>query len=52
MAGPASAFTDGWEQTGSLVALREAIEQRRPAAARDRPPGRPRREPSWSRWST
>jgi DNA-binding MarR family transcriptional regulator len=27
MAGPASAFADGWEQTGSLVALREAIER-------------------------
>ena len=27
MVGPASAFTDGWEQTGSLMALREAIEK-------------------------
>ena len=27
MGGPASSFTDGWEQTGSLVALREAIER-------------------------
>jgi len=27
MAGPASAFADGWEQTGSLRALREAIEK-------------------------
>ena len=27
MAGPASAFADGWEQTGSLTALREAIER-------------------------
>lgn len=26
MPGPASAFADGWEQTGSLLALREAIE--------------------------
>lgn len=25
MAGPASAFADGWEQTGSLVALRAAV---------------------------
>lgn len=27
MSGPASAFADGWKQTGSLVALREAIER-------------------------
>jgi DNA-binding MarR family transcriptional regulator len=27
MAGPASAFADGWKQTGSLMALREAIEK-------------------------
>lgn len=27
MAGPASEFADGWEQTGSLVALKEAIER-------------------------
>jgi DNA-binding MarR family transcriptional regulator len=27
MVGPASAFTAGWEQTGSLMALREAIEK-------------------------
>ncbi|WP_243058367.1 MarR family winged helix-turn-helix transcriptional regulator [Nocardioides sp. SR21] len=27
MSGPASAFTDSWEQTGSLMALREAIER-------------------------
>lgn len=27
MSGPASAFTDRWEQTGSLMALREAIER-------------------------
>lgn len=27
MPGPASAFADGWEQTGSLRALREAIER-------------------------
>ena len=27
MAGPASSFTDNWEQTGSLVALRAVIEQ-------------------------
>lgn len=27
MVGPASAFADGWEQTGSLMALREAIEK-------------------------
>lgn len=26
MAGPASAFADGWEQTGSLVALRAAVD--------------------------
>ena len=26
MAGPASSFTDGWHQTGSLLALRELIE--------------------------
>ena len=26
MAGPASEFTDGWNQTGSLLALRELIE--------------------------
>jgi DNA-binding MarR family transcriptional regulator len=27
MAGPASAFTEGWQQTGSLTALRAAIEK-------------------------
>lgn len=27
MAGPATSFADGWEQTGSLLALREAIER-------------------------
>jgi DNA-binding MarR family transcriptional regulator len=27
MPGPASEFTDGWEQTGSLLALRQAIER-------------------------
>jgi DNA-binding MarR family transcriptional regulator len=27
MSGPASAFTDRWKQTGSLMALREAIER-------------------------
>src|SRR6478735_7253917 len=27
MAGPASTFADGWQQTGSLLALREAIER-------------------------
>ncbi|MDF1604555.1 MarR family transcriptional regulator [Nocardioides sp. YIM 152315] len=27
MTGPASAFADGWEQTGSLLALREAVER-------------------------
>ncbi|KQW47541.1 MarR family transcriptional regulator [Nocardioides sp. Root1257] len=26
MAGPASSFTEGWQQTGSLLALRELIE--------------------------